>query len=84
MLAVKANYQNGKITFLEDFPGKIRKARLTIIIEPEDQEENYAPMAEFGEYSVSNEAQFEYIGLAGFFDNENDKNINWEDYFGLK
>ena len=30
------------------------------------------------------ESEFKLIGLPAFFDIEEDKNINWEEYFGLK
>jgi limonene-1,2-epoxide hydrolase len=84
MLAIKANYLDGKITFLESIPDEIKKAKLTIVIEPDNQEKEYAPTHLFTEKMIANEAEFEYIGLAGFFENENDRIINWEDYFGLK
>ena len=32
----------------------------------------------------SSESEFKLIGLNSFFDSEDDKNINWKDYFGLR
>lgn len=84
MLAIKANYQNGKITFLDAMPEKIKKARLTIVVEPEENEASYMPGQEFRNEPVNSETEFEAIGMNEFFNDENDKNIDWEDYFGLK
>jgi hypothetical protein len=84
MLAIKANYQNGKITFLDAMPEKIKKARLTIVVEPEENEASHMPGQEFHNEPVNSETEFEAIGMNEFFNDENDKNIDWEDYFGLK
>ncbi|MEI6679674.1 MAG: hypothetical protein WCL21_13755 [Mariniphaga sp.] len=84
MLAIKANYQNGIITFLDSMPEMVKKARLTIVVEPDEQDSDLFPVQEFKGGTISSEAEFEAIGLSAFFDDENDKNINWEDYFGIK
>lgn len=84
MLAIKANYQNGIITLLDAMPEMVKKARLTIVVEPADEDNSLIPNQEFKGRTISSEAEFEAIGLSAFFDEENDKNINWEDYFGIK
>ena len=84
MLAIKASYQNGKIILLDAIPEKIKKARLTIVVDPDEPENNNIPAQEFNSNSINSEAEFEAMGLSAFFDEDNDKNINWEDYFGLK
>ena len=85
MLAIKANYFNGKITFIDALPEQIKKARLTIVVEPTDeQEKNSIPAQEFALREKDSESEFKLIGLNSFFDDENDNNINWEEYFGLK
>jgi len=84
MLAIKANYQNGVITLLDAMPDMVKKARLTIVVEPADEDNNLIPTQEFRSITISSDAEFEAIGLSAFFDEENDKKINWEDYFGLK
>jgi limonene-1,2-epoxide hydrolase len=43
------------------------------VVEPENEREKL---------SIP-EKEFMVIGLLAFFDTEDDKNINWEDYFGL-
>jgi hypothetical protein len=84
MLAVKANYNKGQITFINPIPDNIKVARLTIVIEPEENENNYViPTNEFSENVKESETEFKLIGLHSFFDTEDDKNINWEEYFGL-
>jgi hypothetical protein len=42
------------------------------------------PAQEFMVMEKDSEVEYKLIGLNSFFDTENDKNINWEDYFGLK
>ena len=85
MLAIKADYNNGKITFIDPLPDRIKKARLTIVVEAEDEDaESSIPAQEFSLKQRSSETEFELIGLKSFFDTEDDKNVNWEDYFGLK
>ena len=81
MLAIKADYNNGKITFIDAMPERIKKARLTIVVESDDNPEKpIFPSQELNDSA----AGYRLIGLPAFFDIEEDKNINWEDYFGLK
>ena len=85
MITIKAYYKDGKITLIEPIPAQIRKAKLTIMIEPEDKPDVRAiPAQEFMVMEKDSEAEYKLIGLNSFFDTEDDKNINWEDYFGLK
>jgi len=85
MLALKADYKNGKITFIEPMPDEIKHARLTIVVEPADEPVYYTiPAQEFAVMDKDTEAEYKLIGLNSFFDSENDKNIDWEDFFGLK
>ena len=85
MLAIKANYKNGKITLIDQMPLQIKKAKLTIVVEPYDEFEQITiPAQEFMVMEKDSETEYQLIGLNSFFDTDNDKNINWEDYFGLK
>lgn len=85
MLAIKANYSDGKITFIDALPERIKKARLTIVVESDDEQEKISiPAQEFAFSQKDSESEFKLIGLNSFFDSEDDKNVNWEDYFGLK
>ena len=84
MLAIRANYQNGKIILLDTIPEKIKKARLTIVVDTDELENNNITALEFNSNSINSETEFEAIGISEFFKEGNDKNIDWEDYFGLK
>ena len=85
MLSISANYKDGKITFIDQMPVQIRKAKLTILVEPVDElEKSDVPAQEFIDMEKDSEIDYKLIGLNSFFDTETDKNINWEDYFGLK
>lgn len=85
MIAIRADYIDGKITFIEPMPVQIRKAKLTIVVEPENEPEKISiPEKEYMVMEKDSEAEYKLIGLHSFFDTEDDKNINWEDYFGLK
>ena len=85
MLALKANYKDGRITFIEPMPEKIKNARLTIVVEPADEPEySTIPAQEFAVMEKESESDYKLIGLNSFFDTEDDKNVNWEDYFGLE
>ena len=85
MIAIKADYSNGKITFIDAMPERIKKARLTIVVESDDEPEKKSISdQEFALAQKDSELEFQLIGLNSFFDTEDDKNLNWEDYFGLK
>jgi hypothetical protein len=85
MLAVKAKYKNGKITLLEKIPVEIRKANLTIVVEPEENiGKPVIPADEYKVLAKESETEYELIGLNAFFETEDDKNVDWEEYFGLK
>ncbi len=85
MLTIKANYKDGKITLIEQMPVQIRKAKLTILVEPDDEpEKTTIPDNEIMVIEIDSESEYKLIGLNAFFDTDNDKNINWEEYFGLK
>ncbi|NEW84860.1 MAG: hypothetical protein GZ094_21170 [Mariniphaga sp.] len=85
MLAIKADYKDGKITFIDQMPVQIRKAKLTIVVEPvNDPEKLTIPAQQFMVMEKDSESEYKLIGLNSFFDTEDDKNVNWEEYFGLK
>jgi hypothetical protein len=66
-------------------PERIKKARLTIVVESDEEQEKFSiPAQEFTFAPKDSESEFKLIGLNSFFDTEDDKNVNWEDYFGLK
>lgn len=85
MIAIRADYKDGKITFIEPMPDQIKTARLTIVVEPDYESPGInIPDKEFKVMEKDSETEYKLIGLHSFFDSEDDKNIDWEDYFGLK
>ena len=85
MLVLKANYDKGVITLIEPMPENIKTAKLTVVVENIDNDEKLViPANEYTSTAKESEAEYKLIGLHSFFDTEDDKNINWEDYFGLK
>ena len=85
MLVLKANYDNGVITLIEPMPENIKTAKLTVVVENIDNDEKLViPGIEFNSTAKESETEYKLIGLHSFFNSEDDKNINWEDYFGLK
>ncbi len=85
MIAIKALYDNGKITWIDPLPEQIKKAKLTIVFEPENDDEKISiPAKEFVALESESESEYKLVGLHSFFDTEDDKNVNWEEYFGHK
>jgi hypothetical protein len=70
MLAVKANYENGKVSFSEPFPTDIKRAKLLILIQSEDDGKNID--------------DFHLLGYNNFSDSDNDSKVDWEKHFGLE
>lgn len=85
MIAIKADYRNGKITLIDQMPVQIKKAKLTIVVEPiDDIEQTNIPAQEFIVAEKDHYDEYKLIGLHHFFDTDDDRNINWEEYFGLR
>ncbi|HEC00258.1 MAG TPA: hypothetical protein ENI91_01065 [Sphingomonadales bacterium] len=85
MLAIKAKYEKGRIELLEPIPAEVETAELNIVVIPSKKKN--APKISADEFiarTKTSEEEFKQIGLAAFFDNDNDADIDWEDYFGLK
>ena len=85
MLALKAQYTQGRIELLEPMPADIISAELNIIVIPSEQKTKITIPADAYRVSErSSEDEFKQIGLAAFFDTEDDAEVDWEDCFGLK
>ena len=85
MIAIKASYINGKIILIDKIPEQISYAKLTVIVDPVDQPDQMSVNRE--ELVVSDKDSYEeykLIGLDSFFNTTDDKQINWEEYFGLR
>jgi len=85
MLAIKAKYEKGRIQLLEPMPAGVDTAELNIIVIPSRKESaSGIPADEYLVRSKNSEEEFKQIGLAAFFDGDDDADVDWEDYFGLK
>ena len=84
MLAIKGKLKNGKIEMLEPIKN-IKSADLYIIIIPDNDAKSTCKTAHevFQHKVMESEEEFKQIGLSSFFDTEDDKNVDWEDAFGL-
>jgi hypothetical protein len=82
VLAVKGIYKKGKVELLEPIEG-VLSADLFIVVVPKEGDAADAGEPVDRGYAVSG-AAFEELGLAGFFDTEEDAEVDWEEAFGLK
>ena len=85
MLAIKARYDKGRIELIEPMPSYVSSAELNIIVIPAQAKvETCIPSDTYCVRERSSEDEFRQIGLAAFFDTEDDADVDWEDCFGLK
>jgi len=85
MIAVKAQYNQGLVVFLEPIPADIVKAELNIIVIPSEKIPlTGIPADADRSIRISGEEEFKQIGIASFFDTDDDARVDWEDYFGVK
>ena len=85
MLAVKGYYQDGTITLLEPLPQDVKEAELNIVVLPKKPKRHVSvPSDRFRLKERCSEDEFQALGLSAFFDNEDDANVDWENFFGLK
>ena len=85
MLAIKGKLKNGKIEILEPIED-IKSADLYIVVIPDTvHKADYETAHEvFQSRVMESEEEFKRLGLTSFFNTEDDKNVDWEDVFGLK
>ena len=84
MQAIYGYYKDGKIEIYGEIPRNIKRARLIIVLEPEEEAKKYIPFDGFRITPPTSEEEFKMIGLYNFFNEEDDNNIDWEDCFGIK
>jgi hypothetical protein len=84
MIALKAALHDGKISMIDALPENIKNARLTIVIEEEFEPKASSIETQWKKVNTNSEEDFKNVGMAAFFDTEDDNNINWEEYFGIK
>ena len=86
MLAVKGYYENGQVHFSEALPRDIIKAKLTIVIELEESQDDRSSIHMDG-CRISRqiaEDDFRKLGLYSFFTTDDDANVDWEEHFGIR
>ncbi len=85
MLTLKAKYEKGRIQLIEPMPDDIKKADLSIVVIPADEKgSNSIPADAYHIKTRDSEEEFKQIGVAAFFDTDDDTGVDWEEYFGLK
>lgn len=82
MHAIEATLDHGKLLLSEPLPAGVKSARVIILVE--DAPSLAMPAQVLTPQAVSAEQEFEALSLAGFYDNDSDQNVDWEQYFGLK
>lgn len=82
MQAVKAIYKEGKIELLSPMPEVTEAELLIIVLDKNDQTSGAAKL--FRAETSSSEDAFRAIGMAHFFDTEDDNNVDWEELFDVK
>lgn len=82
MQAIKALYKGGSIHLLEPLKD-VQEAELFIIVL--DKEKSTGNVIDTFQSEANNsEDDFKAIGLASFFDTQDDSNVDWEDMFDVK
>ncbi len=83
MQALKAIYKEGHVHFLSPLPAGIDEAELFVIVL--DKDDKTAGVARsFRTELPTSEEEFQTIGLMGFFDTEDDNNVDWEEAFDVR
>ena len=82
MQAIKAIYKEGSIQLLEPLKD-VQEAELFVIVLDKD-ETTGSVVSTFQASANNSEDDFKAIGLASFFDTQDDSNVDWEDMFDVK
>jgi len=82
MRAVKALYKHGNIEFLESLDD-VEEAELFIVV-LDKKEKNSEISKIFIAAEKNSEQEFKAIGLASYFETDEDNNVDWEEAFDVK
>ena len=82
MQAVKALYKHGNIELLEPLDG-VDEAELFIVV-LDKKEKNSEIAKTFIATEKNSEQEFKAIGLASYFDTDEDNEVDWEEVFDVK
>lgn len=85
MLAIRGYYDHGHIELMEPIPNSVSSAELHIVVIPKDENaEHFIPADEFHKTRHDGERDFKALGLSAFFDTDDDAEVDWEEYFGVR
>jgi hypothetical protein len=82
MQAVKALYKEGHIQLLEPLQGVTEAELFVIVLDKNEQTGNVGTT--FSPIEVNSEQEFKSLGLASFFDTNEDNHVDWEEMFDVK
>jgi len=82
MQAVKALYKEGRIQLLEPLQGVTEAELFVIVLDKIEQAGNV--VTTFSPMEDNSEQEFKSLGLASFFDTNEDNNVDWEEMFDVK
>lgn len=82
MQAVKALYKNGNIQLLTPLQGVTEAELFVIVLDKAEQTGDV--LRSIRPIEVNSEQEFKTIGMASFFDTNEDNNVDWEDMFDVK
>ena len=82
MQAVKALYKEGKIQLLAPLQG-VTEAELFVIVLDKVEQTGHV-VTTFSPIADNSEQEFKSLGLASYFDTNEDNNVDWEEVFDVK
>jgi len=82
MQAVKALYKHGNIELLEPLKG-VEEAELFIVVLDKSNQSSDVVQSFIGTEKNS-EQEFKAIGLASYFETDEDNDVDWEEVFDVK
>lgn len=82
MQAVKAIYRNGNIQLLEPLTG-IEQAELLVVV-LDQLGKTGMPATSFRSVPDDSDQDFTALGMASFFDTDDDNQVDWEEVFDVK
>ncbi len=82
MQAVKALYKHGNIELLEPLEG-VEEAELFIVVLDKSNQSSDVVQSFIGTEKNS-EQEFKAIGLASYFETDEDNDVDWEEVFDVK
>ena len=82
MQAVKALYKHGNIELLEPLEG-VEEAELFIVVLDNNEKKSGAVRRSVSREKNS-EQEFKAIGLASYFETDDDNDVDWEEVFDVK